>query len=515
MVDDEEEDEVWTMVMKEKRRGIVEEEEEEVAVENKRERGVQNNETGCLSEKFVENGARSCIEGEGKETLMAQVANSSSTSVTQPLLSDSSSHSHPVSPRTPLSCKEGRLDSKMEECCCATSPVSSPFVEAEERERSSREYDAAMSIIERMDDGWFRGNVFSCRWGHRSPSATEVREGHGTASTARGRLEEESSASGQGMRTPEPMRLTVIQRDLTEPPPFSSIEMVPPLVTSRSFSGDRDARESRDLPRMRLRRLPRRPGSMDDADVSFYPNDPQGSRASIDDTLRRFEQLRIEPSRLGPVIRSRTPEKANVTSRPFSDGDERTDELKAPLSDVREEGESASEDKPPPKNQVSRRLILPSKHAPVEIGRESRNPLTDRNCAPATTLRARRRRDKKKRSKSSTDVDFDEMRGWMDLGFKINEDDLTPRPLPGMEDTFVGGDDLFDFPRGLASPQGCPKRPESPVFKWPIPAASSSNGDMREYLKQWAHSVVSTVVGTLARSINIMRRRPVPVLLIL
>ncbi|KAL3683919.1 hypothetical protein R1sor_001941 [Riccia sorocarpa] len=511
MVDDEDEEEVWTM----RKKGSIEEEErrgrgaecrsrsrrgrkgrEERSEEDEREREMMRRKRGL--EMAASRGSRKGEEEERqdrkrREAPMAQVVDSCSAAPTGPLLSASSSHRHPVSPRTPLICEEGIMDSKTDECCCATSPLSSPFVGVEERERSSREYDAAMTIIERMDDGWFRGNVISCRWGHRSPSATKVREGPVAASAARDRLVEDS-ASSQGMLSPESMRLmSASQRDLTQPPPYRSIEMVPPLVISRSLSGERDARESRDLPRTRLRRLSRRPGSMDDADARFYPSEQQGSRASVEDTLRLFGQLRIEPSRFGPVMRSRMPEETNVTSRPLSDGDERTDELKAPLSDVREEGESASEDKLPPK--VLRRLRLPGKLTPVEIGRESRNPLTDRNGGPATTSRARRRKDKKPRSKSSTDADFDEMRGWNDLGFKINEDDLTPRPLPGLKEAFRGGDDLFDSPRGMASPQGCPRRPDSPVFKWPIPAPNSSNGDMREYLKQWTHSVVSMVVS--------------------
>ncbi|BBN04085.1 hypothetical protein MPTK1_3g01760 [Marchantia polymorpha subsp. ruderalis] len=438
---------------------------------------------------------------------MAQSASSCASSHSRPSFSASSSDSNPASPRTPSICKEGRLDSAVEECCCATSPPLSPFAAPVEKERSSREHDAALSLIERLDDGWFWDNVVSCRWGQAASSLPAIAEGSGSAAAAaaRDRLAGDS-ASAHGIRPPDAAGHSASQRDVLKAP-FRSIEMVQPFVTSRSFSGARDARDHQGLPRSRLRPLTRRTGSMDEKqwkDISFSDSEQKHfTRAPQDYSIPLVGDKRIEPSNLGlgQVRRRRnTMLDVVVPSRRFSDGDETADEVSAPLANVREEGESAPEDKSSNKNQVPPKLVLPGKLGGIITGRDLRNDQTDSNTKWTPPQRRGGKRGRRKSSKSLTEIEYDEMRGCMDLGFSINKDDLTPRVVnvfPGVKDAYKGGDDPFlNSPRDRAnSPKGWHRRPESPLLKWQLPTPNGNKVDMKAQLKFWAHAVASTVAA--------------------
>lgn len=131
---------------------------------------------------------------------------------------------------------------------------------------------------------------------------------------------------------------------------------------------------------------------------------------------------------------------------------------------------------------------------------------------------SRGRKKKRRGSKSLSDLEFEELKGFMDLGFVFSEEDKDSSLasiLPGLqrlgkksvkneEDEEDGDDDddeedeeNFDkaaVPRPYLSEawKVHKKKKENPLKNWKVPALNNEN-DIKDSLKLWAHTVASNV----------------------
>jgi len=110
---------------------------------------------------------------------------------------------------------------------------------------------------------------------------------------------------------------------------------------------------------------------------------------------------------------------------------------------------------------------------------------------------APRQRERIRSTKSLTDLEFDELKGFSELGFTFNKDDLTPRVvriLPGLQR--LGKHETTWEPtvsRPYLSEAWSVCRQDAPPLKWHVPAPREEGVNMKEHLKFWAHAVASTV----------------------
>ncbi|BFG27964.1 hypothetical protein CerSpe_142380 [Prunus speciosa] len=116
----------------------------------------------------------------------------------------------------------------------------------------------------------------------------------------------------------------------------------------------------------------------------------------------------------------------------------------------------------------------------------------------------RRRKKKKGESKSLTDLQFEELKGFMDLGFVFSEEDKEDSNLasiiPGLQRLGKkdGQDEVFDestIPRPYLSEAWkvrYQRKREKPLMNWRFPALGNEI-DMKDNLRWWAHTVASTV----------------------
>lgn len=127
-----------------------------------------------------------------------------------------------------------------------------------------------------------------------------------------------------------------------------------------------------------------------------------------------------------------------------------------------------------------------------------------------------RRRRKGFESKSLSDLEFEELKGFMDLGFVFSEEDRESSLasiIPGLQRLGKNNKELEeekekeeeekrDFANGFVISRPYlseawevfdlrPKR-ENPLMNWRIPA-SENEIDMKDNLRWWAHTVASTV----------------------
>ncbi|GFP89627.1 hypothetical protein PHJA_001106500 [Phtheirospermum japonicum] len=105
-------------------------------------------------------------------------------------------------------------------------------------------------------------------------------------------------------------------------------------------------------------------------------------------------------------------------------------------------------------------------------------------------------RRKKRFSKSLSELEFEEVKGFMDLGFVFSEEDKEDSSLveivPGLQKLGLRVDC-----EELCGPRARPYlseawEVESPIMKWTLPAVGNEI-DMKDNLKWWAHSVASAV----------------------
>ncbi|OIT18770.1 PREDICTED: uncharacterized protein LOC109222313 [Nicotiana attenuata] len=123
--------------------------------------------------------------------------------------------------------------------------------------------------------------------------------------------------------------------------------------------------------------------------------------------------------------------------------------------------------------------------------------------------RRRRRRIKKGLSKSLSELEYEELKGFMDLGFEFSEDDVNSSLvdiIPGLQKLGKNrsSDDqvkvnCFEKSESRARPYLSEaweilekKNRMSTLMNWKIPATSNEI-DVKQSLKWWAHTVASTV----------------------
>lgn len=119
-------------------------------------------------------------------------------------------------------------------------------------------------------------------------------------------------------------------------------------------------------------------------------------------------------------------------------------------------------------------------------------------------IRRQRERRKKVMSKSLSELEFEELKGFMDLGFVFSEDDRDSslvEIIPGLQrlgskDNESDVNDVSSVPRPYLSEAWevlDNKNKETPLMNWKVPALSNEV-EMKDSLKWWAQTVASTVI---------------------
>ncbi|XXG90255.1 hypothetical protein AAC387_Pa12g2067 [Persea americana] len=110
-------------------------------------------------------------------------------------------------------------------------------------------------------------------------------------------------------------------------------------------------------------------------------------------------------------------------------------------------------------------------------------------------------RRKKKGSRSLSELEFEELKGFLDLGFTFSEEETDSRLLsivPGLQrlGKKAGEDDPDDETvvsrPYLSEAWSFERKEEDPLMYWRISAVGNEL-DMKNQLKYWAHAVASTV----------------------
>ncbi|XP_031265522.1 uncharacterized protein LOC116123921 [Pistacia vera] len=125
-------------------------------------------------------------------------------------------------------------------------------------------------------------------------------------------------------------------------------------------------------------------------------------------------------------------------------------------------------------------------------------------------LSEKRKRRKKENSKSLSDLEFKELKGFMDLGFVFSEEDKDSSLvsiLPGLQRLRKSNGENVNTHQEEWSDKTIVSRPylseawdvlghqrkiENPLMNWRIPSLRSEV-NMKDHLKFWAHTVASTV----------------------
>ncbi|KAH6785466.1 hypothetical protein C2S51_037921 [Perilla frutescens var. frutescens] len=128
-------------------------------------------------------------------------------------------------------------------------------------------------------------------------------------------------------------------------------------------------------------------------------------------------------------------------------------------------------------------------------------------CSKPERRRTRRRR-RKSGTRSLSELEFEELKGFMDLGFVFSDEDKDSRLvsiIPGLQrlgknvqesDINVNGFDETSVSRPYLSEAWDrvedEDRVKNPLMEWRIPAFGNEM-ELKHHLKFWAHSVASTV----------------------
>ncbi|OIW14068.1 hypothetical protein TanjilG_11413 [Lupinus angustifolius] len=117
-----------------------------------------------------------------------------------------------------------------------------------------------------------------------------------------------------------------------------------------------------------------------------------------------------------------------------------------------------------------------------------------------TTFKGRKKRE----SKSLSDLEFEELKGFMDLGFVFSEEDKDSSLasiIPGLQRLGKNGEveeqdsDVSSIPRPYLSEAWKVqerRKKENLFMNWKVPVLNNEN-DMKDNLRLWAHTVASTV----------------------
>ncbi|CAK9323692.1 unnamed protein product [Citrullus colocynthis] len=110
-------------------------------------------------------------------------------------------------------------------------------------------------------------------------------------------------------------------------------------------------------------------------------------------------------------------------------------------------------------------------------------------------------------SKSLSDLEFEELKGFMDLGFVFSEEDKNDSNLasiiPGLQrlgQKTGENEQETGIENGISRPylseawESVEEENEKRILmKWRVPALGATEMDMKDHLKFWAHTVASTV----------------------
>ncbi|KAI9177083.1 hypothetical protein LWI28_010841 [Acer negundo] len=143
----------------------------------------------------------------------------------------------------------------------------------------------------------------------------------------------------------------------------------------------------------------------------------------------------------------------------------------------------------------------------TEIGKQEETETEEaKPTKPKVTERRIRRRRisrRRKESKSLSDLEFEELKGFMDLGFVFSEEDKDSSLvsiIPGLQRLKKTGEENVDGERELVSRPYLSeawdvleqRKAENPLVNWRVPALRNEV-NMKDHLKFWAHTVASTV----------------------
>lgn len=111
---------------------------------------------------------------------------------------------------------------------------------------------------------------------------------------------------------------------------------------------------------------------------------------------------------------------------------------------------------------------------------------------PRLSISPRRRLENMRSCKSFYELEHEELKGFRDLGFIFNKEELNPHiksMLPGLQ--MLGEKQVT---RPYLSEAWLINRPDSPLLNLRIPSRSASSGaDMKKQLRYWARTVASVI----------------------
>ncbi|XP_062004450.1 uncharacterized protein LOC133721756 [Rosa rugosa] len=168
---------------------------------------------------------------------------------------------------------------------------------------------------------------------------------------------------------------------------------------------------------------------------------------------------------------------------------------------------------------LANRLMLIRSQSSSPISKDQRSPRKNRNSGLLT-----RKLEKSMSMRSLGELELEELKGLMDLGFTFEKENLNPRMMslvPGLQRLGVGvhsnnkriqnssdndddqvvaakGDDGVvdedvEVERPYLSEAWLIKRPDSPLLNLRLPTRVSSAADMKKHLKSWARTVASEI----------------------
>ncbi|CAI8592979.1 unnamed protein product [Vicia faba] len=147
-------------------------------------------------------------------------------------------------------------------------------------------------------------------------------------------------------------------------------------------------------------------------------------------------------------------------------------------------------------------VLLPQKLKPILSGKEVIEFTLEKESTDAKKARRRSHRTRlrkgKKTSRSFSELEFKELKGFMDLGFIFSEEDKDSTLvslIPGLSKKQHNVDDESGICRPYLSEAWdlIRKRKDvSPLLNWRVPTLGNEI-DMKDNLKFWAHTVASTV----------------------
>ncbi|ERN12187.1 hypothetical protein AMTR_s00034p00131640 [Amborella trichopoda] len=184
------------------------------------------------------------------------------------------------------------------------------------------------------------------------------------------------------------------------------------------------------------------------------------------------------------------------------DGDSTEMQLKVPLL-------TTEIDECPPLPNLRRPQLLNLEEPPREPELavvESTQLKLRRTASRLDSGKPQQRRSRLKNSKSLSELEIDELKGFMDLGFVFNKEDLSPRTMsviPGLQR--LGEEEKYreeeeeeeaeneQVRRPYLSEAWLIRRPDSPLLNLRMPPPTAAGTEMKRHLRSWARTVASVI----------------------